>query len=113
MKKITDKYLIKIFAILIVIVCYFFTAPRILNPEEKEKLVAEFGFEKSALYKPAEAAKFIRNVHPQYEHISAWISSVGAAVTIDDLDNDGRSNDIVHVDPRYDKVLVSSLDNSF
>ena len=50
----------------------------------------------------------IRTVHPSLERIAGWISSVGAGVALGDLDGDGLSNDLCHVDPRFDKVIVSS-----
>lgn len=49
----------------------------------------------------------IRTVHPSLQRIDAWISSVGAGVAVGDLDGDGLSNDLCHVDPRFDKVIVS------
>jgi enediyne biosynthesis protein E4 len=53
------------------------------------------------------APRSIRAVHPSLERISAWISSVGAAVAVGDLDGDGLANDLCHVDPRWDSVLIS------
>jgi hypothetical protein len=47
-----------------------------------------------------------RAVHPSLRHISAWISATGAAVAVGDLDADGYSNDLCHVDPRTDTVTV-------
>lgn len=49
----------------------------------------------------------IRKVNPDYEHIDAWISSVGAAIAMNDLDGDGLSNDLCLVDPRIDRVVVT------
>lgn len=67
-----------------------------------------FKFEALALAEPAGVtAKGIRTVHPSLERIDAWISSVGAGVAVGDLDGDGLSNDICHVDPRFDKVIVA------
>ncbi len=48
----------------------------------------------------------IREVHPSLDRISAWISSVGAAVALGDLDGDGLDNDLCWVDPRIDQVVV-------
>lgn len=48
----------------------------------------------------------IRRVHPSLERIAGWISSVGAAAALADLDGDGLSNDVCHVDPRFDSVTV-------
>jgi hypothetical protein len=51
-------------------------------------------------------AKNVRVVQPSLKRISAWISSVGAAVAVGDLDSDGLSNDVCLVDPRTDHVTI-------
>ncbi len=51
----------------------------------------------------------VRQVHPEYRHIAAWISSVGAGVALADLDGDGLPNDACHVDPRTDTVAVRAV----
>jgi hypothetical protein len=43
------------------------------------------------------------------ERISAWISSVGASVALNDLDGDGLPNDICYIDPRVDQVIISTV----
>jgi len=102
------KQIPRIVSIVLLLAIYAFTVPSDINESERAKLAADFGFERSILYYPeGVASKNVRNVHPQYEEISTWISSVGAAVTITDFDGDGLPNDIVHVDPRFDKVFIS------
>jgi hypothetical protein len=51
----------------------------------------------------------VRPVHPSLRHIEAWISSVGAGVALVDADGDGLPNDLCHVDPRTDQVIVSPV----
>ena len=53
--------------------------------------------------------KLVRQVHPSLERISAWISALGAAATLADLDGDGLPNDLVLVDPRTDLVTVAPV----
>ena len=48
----------------------------------------------------------VRQVNPSLANISGWISAVGAAVAMNDLDGDGLPNDVCFVDPRIDKVIV-------
>jgi enediyne biosynthesis protein E4 len=48
----------------------------------------------------------LRPVNPRYQEIRGWISSVGAAVAIADIDGDGRTNDICLVETRDDSVQV-------
>ncbi|WP_182904363.1 CRTAC1 family protein [Microbispora sp. H13382] len=49
----------------------------------------------------------IRKVNKDYTHIDAWISSVGAAIAMNDLDGDGLSNDLCLVDTRIDQVVIT------
>ncbi|MFC5288136.1 CRTAC1 family protein [Actinokineospora guangxiensis] len=49
----------------------------------------------------------IRQVNQRYKHIDAWISSVGAAVALNDLDGDGLPNDLCLVDVRTDQTIVA------
>ncbi len=53
------------------------------------------------------APRSVREVRLNLQRIDGWLSSVGAAVAAGDLDSDGVANDVCHVDPRWDKVLVS------
>ncbi len=48
----------------------------------------------------------IRAVNPSLASIAGWISSVGAAVAVADMQGIGRSADICLVDPRADEVSV-------
>lgn len=49
----------------------------------------------------------IRRVNKDYKHIDAWISSVGAGISMNDLDGDGLSNDLCLTDPRIDRAVVA------
>ncbi|GIF16392.1 RNA-binding protein [Actinoplanes teichomyceticus] len=49
----------------------------------------------------------VRQVNPQYEHIKSWISSVGAAVAVNDLDGAGKADDLCLVDTRTDRAVVT------
>jgi hypothetical protein len=70
-----------------------------------------FAFQRVAL-EPADTSGFrtIRPVHPDYRHIAAWISSVGASIAIGDLDGDQLSNDACLIDPRNDTVSILPLE---
>ncbi len=108
MNRFLKKFLVKTIAVIILAGLYSLTRLPVLSENQKKQLAKEFQFELLPLYEPeGYPAASIRTVHPQYKGISAWISSVGAAVTLTDLDGNGLSNDIIHVDPRFDKVLVS------
>jgi hypothetical protein len=54
---------------------------------------------------PGEQQK-ARKVNPSLDNISGWISAVGAAVALNDIDGDGLANDVCYVDTRTDQVIV-------
>jgi hypothetical protein len=51
----------------------------------------------------------IRDVNPAYQHIQAWISSVGAAVAINDFTGSGQPDDMCLVDTRSNAVIVTPV----
>jgi hypothetical protein len=51
----------------------------------------------------------IRTVQPALAPLAAWISSVGAAVALNDLDGDSLPNDVAYVDVRSDEVVVAPV----
>ena len=99
-------------AVLLVLVAYGFARlPRAAEPE-RQQLAARFAFTRLALAEPpgpAREPRTVRPVHPSLREISAWISSVGAAVALHDVDGDGLPNDSCLVDPRYDETIVAPL----
>ena len=86
---------------------YFLSQQPTLPGAEAEAIAQRFRFEKLPFPEVTGfPKKTVRRVHPSLEHISAWMSTVGAAVAIGDLDGDGLSNDLCYVDPRIDQVVV-------
>jgi hypothetical protein len=79
------------------------------RPSSDPKALAQrFRFERAPLTElPGAPSRSVRAVHPSLSHIAAWVSSVGAAVALNDLDGDGLPNDVVTVDPRFDRVVVA------
>jgi len=55
----------------------------------------------------------VRRVHKDLRHIAPWISAVGAAAALGDLDGDLKSDDLCHVDTRLDAVIIRSLTQKF
>jgi hypothetical protein len=81
-----------------------------LSAPDRAALSARFRFTHLALPAlEAGAPRTIRPVHPSLRRFSAWISSVGAAVALHDLDGDGLPNDFACVDPRTDEVEVGCV----
>lgn len=91
-------------------IAYAFMRPATLPPEEVAQMAARFQFVKTALPEPADRPPYkqVREVHPSLQRIASWISSLGAAVTVADLDGDGLPNDICYIDPRTDLITVAA-----
>jgi enediyne biosynthesis protein E4 len=84
--------------------------PDQLEAVQRSALAERFRFTALPFPDPAHArARSIREVNPSVRHIDAWISSVGAAVALNDLDGNGRDDDACLVDPRYDTVTVQPV----
>src|SRR5688572_24610253 len=102
------RYAATIVALVLVAVLYVLAKPTSPPESETAKLASRFQFKKLPMPEIAGAPqKKVRDVHPSLQRISAWISTLGAAVTLTDLDGDGLPNDIIHVDPRTDLVTVA------
>lgn len=80
-------------------------------PEEVVALASRFKFERLPLADVADRASFkhIRQVHPSLTRIAAWVSSLGAGVTLTDLDGDALPNDLCLSDPRTDLVTIQPV----
>ena len=77
------------------------------GPLERRSMAERFAFTALRIETGGDAPqRRTRAVHPSLEHISAWISSVGASLALGDIDNDGVANDMCHVEVRTDTVSV-------
>ena len=100
----------KLLALGIIVLMYGFTRLPQLSEQERRELASEFSFTRLELPSVTEKAhRSIRRVHPKLQRISAWISSVGASVALNDIDADGLSNDLCYVDVRTDDVIVTPV----
>ena len=74
----------------------------------RQDLAARYAFTPRNVALPGGfAQQSVRKVNKDYQHIDAWISSVGAGIAMNDLDGDGLSNDLCVTDPRIDQVVVT------
>src|SRR5678815_391654 len=77
---------------------------------DRAKLAEGFRFRATPLPTlNGETPKTIRDVNPSLRRVAGWISSVGAAVALNDLDGDGLPNDACYVDTRIDKIIVAPV----
>lgn len=102
-------YGVRAAAVLIVFALYLLARLPGISHAERARLTSNFGFTTTALPElPGQTSRKVRPVHPSLQHISGWISTVGAGVALNDLDGDGLPNDVCHVDTRADRVIVSA-----
>jgi hypothetical protein len=100
----------KLTAILLVFVVYGFARLPEASESELAKLAEGFRFQTLPLPTlNGETQRTIREVNPSLRRIAGWVSVVGAAVALNDLDGDGLPNDTCYVDTRIDKVIVAPV----
>jgi hypothetical protein len=98
--------------IALILVVTTFLVARLPTPSaaETSKLAGGYKFTPMSISMPSGfPQQEIRKVNKDYKHIDAWISSVGAAIAMNDLDGDGLSNDLCITDPRIDQVVVTPV----
>jgi enediyne biosynthesis protein E4 len=81
-----------------------------VGQEEVKAAATRFGFSRSTLpelYGPP--IRDQRLVHPSLRRVSAFVSTVGAAVALNDLDGDGVSNDACYIDSRTDQIIITPV----
>jgi len=100
----------RLMAVVIIFALYGFTQLPQLSENERDLIASRFSFTNTPLPElPQADTRSVRDVHPDLESISAWISSVGASVALNDLDGDGLANDLCYVNTRSDQVIVAPV----
>ena len=102
------RQLTGVIALVVVVGLFFAVSLPTTSAEERNDLAGRYAFTGHSLALPlSDKQQAIRQVNQAYKHIDAWMSSVGAAVAMNDLDGDGLPNDLCLVDPRTDQVIVT------
>lgn len=97
-----------VIAVVVAVVGYVVVSLPTVSAAEQDRMASRYGFTARTIALPAaDKQQQIRPVNKEYQRIQAWISSVGAAIAMNDLDGDGRSNDLCLVDTRTDQVVVT------
>ena len=102
----------KVFTALLIVTTLFLALKYSLgvNNGEVRTAAARFGFSRSSLPEIAgPPVRLQRRVHPSVRRISSFLSTVGAAVALNDLDGDGLSNDACYIDTRTDHIIVAPV----
>jgi len=98
----------RLVAAAVIVTLYGFARLPEMSGAERAATAARFGFARLPLSTlPGQTPRSVRAVNPSLQRISAWISSVGASIALNDLDDDGLPNDACWVDARTDQVLVA------
>jgi hypothetical protein len=102
-------YLAHVVAVAAVVAFYGFARTPEVSRAERASLAGRFAFERHVLPELNQSSRMARAVHPSMKKVSAWISAVGAAVALSDLDGDGLPDDVCYVDTRSDQVIVAPV----
>jgi hypothetical protein len=107
---IIRQHTARLAAVAIILIFYDLSRLPILPSAERAALASRFSFASVALPEmPGFEYREIRKVHPRLEHIAGWLSAMGAAVALNDLDGDGLPNDVCYVDIRIDQVVIAPV----
>ncbi|MEO3977614.1 CRTAC1 family protein [Streptomyces sp. CAU 1734] len=97
-----------IVALTLMVSLFYAVKPAEQSAADDRRLAGQFAFESTSIAMPAGfRQQTVRKVNKAYKHIEGWISSVGAAVAMNDLDGDRLANDLCITDPRIDQVVVT------
>jgi len=84
---IVRRYAARVVAIILILALYGLARLPELSYAERARLAAGFSFVQSPLPELAgQSSRSVRPVHPSLERISAWVSSVGASVALNDIE---------------------------
>ena len=103
------------FTALLLVLSLFLAMRYSLSVSQKEVRAAatRFGFVRSTLPEiHGPPVREQRLVHPSLKRVSAFVSTVGAAVALNDLDGDGVSNDVCYIDTRTDQIIITPVPNT-
>lgn len=108
----TRRHIPRLAALAPALLLFAFARVPELPADARRELAQKFRFRASPLPVLTPSSRTMRAVRPDLEHLAAWISSVGAAVALNDLDGDGLPNDVAYVDVRSDEVVVAPVPGS-
>lgn len=92
---------------LTIVISLFAAAQLPANTLDPGEMAARFAFESTTLdYDTGIPKRQTRDVHQSLQGIRPWISSVGAAAAIGDVDGNLKPDELCLVDTRVNKVLV-------
>jgi hypothetical protein len=100
-------------AILVLVVAgtlYVVARPSSASAAQQSAVMSRYQFTELPIALPAGLPqRTVRQVNKDYQQIRSWISSVGAAVAVNDLTGAGVAQDLCLVDTRSDSVIVTPV----
>jgi enediyne biosynthesis protein E4 len=98
-----------VMALALVITLFFVARSPVSSAGDINKIASQYKFTQMPIAMPPgyHPTQTIRQVNPAYQHINAWISSVGAGIALTDVTGHGRNDAICIVDTRTDDVVVT------
>jgi hypothetical protein len=100
----------RILAIILIVTIYGLARLPTISDSERAALASRFHFMRLPLPELGNRpSRLVRDVNPQMQGIAGWISSVGAAIALNDLDGDGLSNDLCYVNTKTNQVIVAPV----
>ncbi|GAB4199936.1 MAG: CRTAC1 family protein [Roseiflexaceae bacterium] len=100
----------RLLVVVIIGALFWATQLPVISAGERAALARQFHFTQTVLPQVAGRPNVnIRQVNPSLQNIVSWISSVGAAVALNDLDGDALPNDVCYVDTRTNQVTVAPV----
>jgi enediyne biosynthesis protein E4 len=109
MADVVRRHAARAAAVLPLVVLFSFARQRDLSSADRLALARQFRFSRAPLPQVTPSSRTLRTLRSSLRPIAAWISSVGAAVALNDLDGDGLPNDVCYVDVRSDEVVVAPV----
>ncbi|MEO6702328.1 MAG: CRTAC1 family protein [Jatrophihabitantaceae bacterium] len=95
----------------LVLITLYFVAESEVTVSGADQVATQYKFNEMPIALPAgyndQKMNTVRVVNPAYKKISAWISSVGASIAMNDLTGHGRSDGMCIVDTRTNDVIVT------
>ncbi len=82
--------------------------PRV-SAAQGDRIASQYKFTEMPIAMPPgyHPTQTTRSVNPAYQHLQAWISSVGASISLADVTGRGRDDGMCIVDPRTNDVVVT------
>ena len=106
----TLRRLTPVISALVVLAGLFFAAqiPQV-SAADADQIAAHYKFTEMPIAMPPgyHPTQTTRRVNPAYQHLQAWISSVGAGIALTDVAGHGRDDGMCIVDTRTNDVIVT------